>query len=217
MVDEKTNMHEEVDDLDLPKESQPQLSQVAEKPAEKESDDNQSLTPTKLAIIGKLLENISDSVEKINRLLAQSGKVDHGYAAAKAVYVKSEDADEAGKVVEGVFDGEGMIGPDGKQYSVPANYASKSKLVEGDILKLTITTNGTFVYKQISPIERRRVVGELEKAGSGFVVASEGKKWKLITASVTYYKGQAGDEVVVLVPKAGESKWAAVDNIVKAA
>ena len=38
-----------------------------------------------------------------------------------------------GKVIEGVFDGQKMIGPDGKEYPVPANYASKSKLVEGDI------------------------------------------------------------------------------------
>ena len=44
-----------------------------------------------------------------------------------------------GKVIEGVFDGQIMIGPDGKNYPVPANYASKSKLIEGDILKLTIT------------------------------------------------------------------------------
>ena len=36
-----------------------------------------------------------------------------------------------------------MIGPDGKNYPVPANYASKSKLIEGDILKLTITPNLT--------------------------------------------------------------------------
>ncbi|MBP5656304.1 hypothetical protein J6X15_01825, partial [Candidatus Saccharibacteria bacterium] len=33
-----------------------------------------------------------------------------------------------GKIVEGVFDGQIMIGPDGKNYLVPANYASKSKL-----------------------------------------------------------------------------------------
>ena len=29
-----------------------------------------------------------------------------------------------GKIIEGVFDGQIMIGPDGKNYPVPANYAS---------------------------------------------------------------------------------------------
>ena len=38
------------------------------------------------------------------------------------------------KILEGVFDGQNMVGSDGRQYIVPPNYASKSKLVEGDIL-----------------------------------------------------------------------------------
>ena len=66
-----------------------------------------------------------------------------------------------GKVIEGIFDGQIMIGPDGKNYPVPANYASKSKLVEGDIMKLTITDDGKFLYKQIGPVERRNVIGTL--------------------------------------------------------
>lgn len=53
-------------------------------------------------------------------------------------------------------------------------------------------------------------------AGEYFAL-SDGKKWRLLTASVTYYKGEAGDEVVILVPKNGESKWAAVENIVRKA
>ena len=81
--------------------------------------------------------------------------------------------------------------------------------------KLTITPNGTFLYKQIGPIERSRVVGQLEKADNGnFAVVTETKTYKVLTASVTYFKGQPGDEVVVLVPKNGNSNWAAVENIV---
>jgi hypothetical protein len=139
-------------------------------------------------------------------------------------YLSSDDSQpryeggEDGRVIEGVFDGENMIGPDGKQYSVPANYASKSKLVEGDILKLTITPTGTFVYKQIGPIERRRVVGTLEQTQSGnYVVNSDGRKWQVLIASVTYFKGEPGDEAVILVPKRGESRWAAMENVVKKA
>jgi len=54
--------------------------------------------------------------------------------------------DVLGKVIEGVFDGQNMVGSDGKTYPVPANYASKSKLVQGDILKLTIADDGAFLY-----------------------------------------------------------------------
>jgi len=124
---------------------------------------------------------------------------------------------ESERVLEGVFDGQNMIGSDGAQYDVPANYASKSKLVEGDILKLTINNLGAFIYKQIKPIDRVRKVGVLEQDPQNlqYYVSDEGKKWKLLTASVTYFRGDIADEVVFLIPAEGVSRWAAVENIIK--
>lgn len=121
------------------------------------------------------------------------------------------------EVIEGVFDGFQMIGPDGAEYQIPENYASKSKLVEGDLLKLTITPQGRFIYKQIGPIERETKKGILQYQGKEdryYVTTMEGINYKILKASVTYYKGEAGDEVVVLTPKGGGSQWAALDNIV---
>lgn len=120
------------------------------------------------------------------------------------------------RIMEGVFNGQNMIGADGKEYLVPSNYASKSKLVEGDILKLTINARGNFLFKQIGPIERNRVIGALEESESGgWTVASGGKKWRVLTAPVTYFKGEASDEAIILVPKNTPSKWAAVENVIK--
>lgn len=122
-----------------------------------------------------------------------------------------------GQVVEGLFDGQNMVGPDGKVYNVAANYASKSKLVEGDQMKLTISRDGSFVYKQIGPMERKRVKGMLARddAGNGYVVKAEnGKTYKILLASVTYFKGQVGDMVVAFVPEHGQSAWAAVEHII---
>lgn len=120
------------------------------------------------------------------------------------------------QVIEGVFNGQNMVGADGKVYTVPANYASKSKLVEGDILKLTIKPDGTFVYKQIGPVERKRMVGTLVRdAMTGeFSVVVGKRSYKVILAAITYYKGEAGDEVVILTPEDGESAWAAVENLI---
>ena len=122
-----------------------------------------------------------------------------------------------GQVIEGVFDGQNMIGPDGKKYSVPANYASKSKLVEGDILKLTIDSSGSFIFKQISPVERKRLVGHLvkDKKSDEFVIIAGDKIYKVLLASITYFRGEEGDEVVILVPKDNDSNWAAVENVIK--
>jgi len=128
-----------------------------------------------------------------------------------------DEAAEGGRVVEGIFDGQNMIGADGKQYSVPPNYASKSKLVEGDIMKLTITSQGSFIYKQIRPVERQRIIAELDQnpETGEFFASLNGQRWRLLTASITYFKGAPGDEVVVMVPKESTSKWGAVENIIK--
>ena len=121
------------------------------------------------------------------------------------------------EIIEGVFDGEQMIGPDGKKYKVPANYASKSKLVEGDILKLTINSSGEFIYKQIKPTARQHLKGvlKLDQESENFYVLADGRDYKVLTASVTYFKGDSGDETVIIVPDHKNSRWAAVENIIK--
>lgn len=120
------------------------------------------------------------------------------------------------RVVEGVFDGIAMVGADGARYDVPQNYSSKSRLIEGDILKLTILPDGTYVYKQIGPVSRCRLIGRLsiDPSTQEHIVACKDQVYKVLTASVTYYKGAPGDEVVIIVPKDGQSQWAAVENIV---
>ncbi|MCK4539574.1 hypothetical protein KAU09_00285 [Candidatus Parcubacteria bacterium] len=210
-----------IDDLDL----NHNLGADKNENAENAEKDEIIISKSKAILIKKLLENIQENSDRITKLLAgliseeDESRISIGQMSEflkSDVSDNNESQDEGGRIIEGVFDGENMIGPDGKQYSVPANYASKSKLIEGDILKLTITPTGTFVYKQIGPIERIRVMGNLEQGENGsFTVVSDDKRWNVLTASVTYYKGQDGDEIIVLVPKTGGSKWAAVENIVR--
>lgn len=127
--------------------------------------------------------------------------------------VTSATKDEAlGKIIEGVFDGQNMIGSDGKTYPVPANYASKSKLVQGDILKLTIAEDGAFLYKQIGPIPRKQVVGALKLEGGHYFVDVNGKNYRVLLASVTYFKAKPGDQVSVNIPEDdAEAEWAALE------
>lgn len=119
------------------------------------------------------------------------------------------------KTVEGVFDGEGMIGDDGKLYPVQPNYASKSRLVMGDRLKLIMTGDGQFIYKQVLPVKRKRVIGLAIIRDNLWWVLAEAKTYRVLTASMTYYKAQPGDEVVVLIPQDQPTKWAAVDNVIR--
>jgi hypothetical protein len=117
-----------------------------------------------------------------------------------------------GKVIEGIFDGQIMIGPDGKNYPVPANYASKSKLVEGDIMKLTITDEGKFLYKQIGPVERKTVIGTLVQHDDKYYVEVAGKEYQILYASVTYFRLRNGSQVSVVIPANNDdATWAAVE------
>ena len=117
-----------------------------------------------------------------------------------------------GKIVEGIFDGQIMIGPDGKNYPVPANYASKSKLVEGDIMKLTITDDGKFMYKQIGPVERKTVIGTLTRHDDKYYVEVAGREYQILYASVTYFRLREGSQVSVTIPAPNdEATWAAVE------
>ncbi len=127
--------------------------------------------------------------------------------------VQKEVTEEiAGKVIEGVFDGQSMIGPDGKTYPVPANYASKSKLVEGDILKLTIADDGGFLYKQIGPVARKQVIGTLVQHDGAYYVEVGGKEYRILLASVTYFKANVGDQVSIIIPEDNpDAEWAAVE------
>jgi hypothetical protein len=171
-----------------------------------------------LALIAQMIEAAEKNIQTAKQLLreAMGGSLPRQSAAAFSQKAQTLSVSEGGKVIEGVFDGQNMIGPDNKQYPVPANYASKSKLVEGDVLKLTIADDGSFIYKQIGPIERRKVLGMLLQDERGdYKVIAEGKTYKVLLASLTYFKAGAGDEVTIVVPKDSEAQWAAVENVIK--
>lgn len=117
------------------------------------------------------------------------------------------------KVVEGIFDGQNMIGNNKRVYPVPANYASKSKLVEGDILKLTIAENGKLLYKQISPVERKTVIGTLVKHDDQYYVEVSGREYRVLYASITYFRIKMGDQVSIVIPADNEeATWAAIES-----
>lgn len=115
-------------------------------------------------------------------------------------------------IVEGIFDGEEMIDGLGKKYPVSSNYASKSKLVAGDRLKLVISPDGTFVFKQIGPTTRKHLIGVLEESGDDWYIQAGSKKFKVLLSSVRYFKAKPGDEVTIIIPKTGETNWAAIEN-----
>ena len=118
-----------------------------------------------------------------------------------------------GRVIEGVFDGQNMVDKKGAVHPVPANYASKSKLIPGDVLKLTVTDEGKFLYKQIGPVERRTVIGPLVHNNGQYQVLAEGKAFNVLLASVTYFRASVGDEVTLIIPMDEDAQWGAIEAV----
>ena len=168
----------------------------------------------KLALLKESLNGAEANLNTAKQLLAEAlGETDLPKVDLKSMTNSLQSASEGGKIVEGIFDGQGMVDKDERTYPVPANYASKSKLVTGDILKLTITEEGRFLYKQIGPIDRKYVVGPLTYDEGQYKVITQEKTYKVLTASVTYFKGEIGDEITLIVPQQGDSEWGAVEAI----
>ena len=152
---------------------------------------------------------MSDLPEKqVKRLRTLIQEAETNLAAAKELLIsivgddgqvvtpKTSSDDVAGKVIEGVFDGQMMMGPDGKNYPIPANYASKSKLVEGDILKLTIA----------------EVIGTLVQHDGVYYVETNGREYRILLASVTFFRIEVGDQVTIIIPEDNpDATWAAVE------
>lgn len=155
-----------------------------------------------------LLDDAEEKVAAAKRILFEQVYQEQ----AKNLDISASGSTGPNTIVEGVFDGEEMIDGTGKKYPVSSNYASKSKLIPGDKLKLIITVDGTFIFKQIGPVDRKRMVGALSEAGDRWHVSCDGKKYNVLSASVTYFHAKSGDEVTIIVPKVGESDWAAVEN-----
>jgi hypothetical protein len=166
------------------------------------------------------MADVPDKQIKRLRALIQEAETNLGAANELLISLVGDDErvapvaqeENLGKVVEGVFDGQNMVGSDGKTYPVPANYASKSKLVQGDILKLTVADDGAFLYKQIGPIPRKQVVGTLKLENGHYFVDVNGKDYRVLLASVTYFKAKPNDQVSVNLPEDDSAaEWAALE------
>jgi hypothetical protein len=120
------------------------------------------------------------------------------------------------KVIEGIFTGKDMLGVDKKTYPVPANYASKSKIIEGSKLKMTIKSDGSYQYKIIDEIDFDTTTGTLIKEAERFMVISQQGIYQVLPASVTYLQARVGDRVAIRIPRGIQATYATIDTLVPA-
>jgi len=130
--------------------------------------------------------------------------------------LKSYDEGDHVQVVEGVYDGYFMVGSDKKKYPVPLNYSSKTKLIPGDVLKLRIMEDGKLIYKLIGQANKKYIKATLSKSEDNkfTAISDEGTVYFLNQAAVTYYKGNTGDELSIIVNADGIGNFGAIEAVI---
>ncbi len=192
---------------------------MTDKKNKKSKKDKNVSSEEKIKSLQEMITNAERTIISAKQMLAKLEGNKAGLSSERnGLSFNSQENQNGQKIIYGNFDGQIMIGEDGKQYPVPANYASKSKLVEGDTLKLTITPDGSFVYKQVGPVERKYLMGivRADEKGNHFVNA-EGRKYKVLLAAATYFKIEPGDEVTIVVPRDKPCIWGAIENVLRKA
>lgn len=174
------------------------------------------MTKKRIAAIRDFIDTAEKSLKNAKKLLKEIMEEENiDLSADVDLSTKGLSKYESGdsKIVEGVFTGEEMLGVDENKYPVPVNYASKSKLVQGDKMKLTIDGSGKMLYKQIKQIERETKVGLLTQDKGKYQVVSEGAAYDVLTAAVTHFKAEIGDSVTILIPAGKDATFGAIEAV----
>ena len=159
--------------------------------------------------LSKKLDNLYRKLKNIEEALEE---------AKKAVQVmQAEEKKEIFKHIPGIegwFDGHKMNTEDGKVYDIPQNYAAKSKLVYGDLLKL-IEQDGSQIFKQVEKKDRKELLAILSKKEGGWVALTDAGSYEISATAADFQSAQLNDEAIVLVPEDNLNvPYAALDEIV---
>ena len=175
------------------------------------------MTKKKIAAIRDFIDTAEKSIKNAKKLLKEVLE-DENLDLSSEVNLSTDWLNKYSswdsKIIEGVFTGEQMLGSDQNTYPVPVNYASKSKLVQWDKLKLTIEANGRMLYKQISPIERDTKLWLLTSDNGKFQVIADGVTYNVLTAAVTHFKAEIWDSITIVLPKWKEASFAAIETVI---
>ncbi len=181
----------------------------------KMSQNNESLVSL-LHMLNKIENDVVKAKAVVQKLFQENGVASAFDAVPATVASVATEEDEGMQVVEGSFDGTFMQGNDGKMYPVPMNYASKTKLIPGDMLKLRIMEDGKLIYKVIGPAPRKFLKAKLTKTEEGKFIAltEDNKTFSLNQAAVSFFKGDVGNEITIIIHGSEETTFAAIEAVI---
>ncbi len=117
--------------------------------------------------------------------------------------------------IEGSFDGTHLVTPTGEKIEVPQNYAAKTRILYGDIVKM-YEENGEKKFKVTTKQPRKKVVAlTTKKEGKWYVLTGLGA-YKISDGTADFNKLEVNQEVNVLVPENNLTvPFAAFDEVIK--
>ncbi|MFB6225941.1 MAG: hypothetical protein ABEJ02_01155 [Candidatus Paceibacteria bacterium] len=186
-----------------PKQKQKQAQDELEKIKTKQKQTTQN-KPEQLK---SELQEISSKLDKIIQLLANSKNKNNEQQTPK------EEQNQVVEEIEGVFDGQHMIGSDTSKYEVPYEFADEKNLVEGDLLKLNVKGGGGYNYETVEIVDRKRLVGQVVTSEQKWYAQVESDQYRIRGDFIENKNIEEGNKVVILVPKHGKSNWAAIENV----
>ncbi len=100
----------------------------------------------------------------------------------------------------GKYDGRFMVTAAGKKYPVPDNYSAKTRLIYGDLLKMTEGPTGR-QFKLVEKLSRVEVETQLAVKDGQFEALGKDGSYRLLQSAVKYWGGEEGDKTKVLLPE----------------
>ncbi len=154
----------------------------------------------KIQLIQDLLESAEKSVQHAKNLLDELTNTGSNF-------------DSNTKIIEGVFKGDYLLGDDGERYEVAANYASKSKIIEGSRLRGTIMPDGRIKYTITEKAQYELKLGKVvtnEKHET--LIQIDDYQAKVLWESITFFRLEEGDDAYIRVPKGQKAEFAVIDS-----
>lgn len=168
-----------------------------------------------------LISQLESNIHELKSALATPKKISISKLKKDLHKIKSLASELGIKLTKNeilwIYDGYSFVWQDQQKYTVPLNYASKSKLVPWDTLKLTMMEDGELRYKLITPASRKKTKAVLNKDINGrwIWITRDKDAYMLNLAAVTFYKWRPGDQATIIINPDLDIKFAAVEIIIK--
>ena len=154
------------------------------------------------------IQELTGRLEQIESTLNSARKI---LKRLETEYLKVDYTQIEGIV--GKYDGKQLITEAGEKYEVPSNYAAKSKLVYGDILKL-IEEDGKKLFKQIERVRKERVEGILTKKDGEWFLLTDRGSYKVSEAAAKFQNAQLNSQATAYLPADNmDAPFAALDVV----